>query len=73
MKLKSRISISQGFPQEGKKIFYNWKNASTFRQICTRDYNPLSLPTTAQTALCTRKLFEQPQIRSYKSGSSRVL
>ena len=73
IKLKSIISSSQGFPQEEKNIFYNWKNTSIFRQICTRDYNPLSFPTIAQTTLCTRKLFEQPQIRNYKSGSSRVV
>lgn len=36
----------------GKKdSFHDWKNISTFRQVCTRDYNPLSFPTIALTAL----------------------
>lgn len=57
---KCRISSSSDSFKKGKDAFYDWKNGTTFEQICTRNHNPLSSPAIAPTALWARKLFEQP-------------
>lgn len=48
------LAFKDSHQREKKIFFHDWKNTSTFRQICTRDYNPLFL-----FYLCTDSIMNQ--------------